>query len=679
MNVGALRPRFEAATQRVRDRLGPQHAGLVAILALAAVLDLHRLSQNGYANVYYSAAVRSMLGSLHRFLYVSFDPGGLISVDKPPLGLWLQTASAKVFGFAPLSLLVPEAIAAVLAVLALYLIVARRCGSLAGLLSALALAVFPSFVAVARDNNLDAVLILLMVLACGAALRACETGRIRHLLLCALLVGLAFNTKALAAYLVVPGLAAAYLICAPVPLPRRLLALVAAGALLAVVSAAWLAFVDLTPASQRPFVGGSTDNSELGLTFGYNGFGRVGGQVGGPGRIPGFHPKPPPATVVPASPSAAAHRGRRHRAKQPTSFGGPTGPLRLFNNGLADQGGWVLPFALLGTLAAVLTLGRRRDVRTATVTVFGVWFVVEAAVLSFSKGIVHPYYVSALGPGCAAMCGIGATSLARLATRSRWWLLLLAAAFAVTILAETTLLRREDYLRWDVPLMIAVAVVALGLVLVRRALAAPAVALGLAALLVAPTAYARTTWFAPVQGTFPAAGPYQAAGSGGFGLAPGSLRINRSLIAYLRAHHPGSRFELLTDASTTSASLILLGLRAAAVGGYSGTDPALSGPGLAGFVRRGEARYVLLGGAFSSRGGTAATRAVAVACRLIDPLAWRPLELAPNGAPIVPPQGRTTLELYDCRGRAEALVTGHAPRARGTRRRRTRRRNLKTA
>ena len=133
---------------------------------------MHRLSQNGYANIFYSAGVKSMLRSLHNFFFVSFDPGGLIMVDKPPLGLWVQAASAKLFGFSPLSLLLPEAIIGVLAVALLYRALARRLGGWAAVAGALALAVFPSFVAISRTNNVDALLILLMILACDAALRA---------------------------------------------------------------------------------------------------------------------------------------------------------------------------------------------------------------------------------------------------------------------------------------------------------------------------------------------------------------------------------------------------------------------------------------------------------------------------------------------------------------------------
>ncbi|MHB8235776.1 MAG: glycosyltransferase family 39 protein, partial [Solirubrobacteraceae bacterium] len=443
-----------------------RHVGFVIAVALSAVLNTVRLSQNGWANIFYSAGDQSMLRSLHNFVFVSFDPGGLVSVDKPPLALWVQAASAKLFGFTPLSLLLPEAIAGVLAVAALYVILARRLGPLAGFAGALAMAVFPSFVAVSRENGVDALLILLLVLACGAGLRAIETGRWRTLILSGVLVGLAFNTKTLAAYLVVPPIALGYLLCAPASLTRRGLQLVVAGLVMVAVSVAWLSFVDLTPASKRPYVGSSTNNSELGLTFEYNGFGRVEGQAGGPNttvvregaRVPLHHStsskskappaKPKPKAAAPASTSAKASSSS-HRAKYPIPFGGPPGPLRLFGIGLGDQSAWLLPFALFGVLAvALLAVSERRrrrreagstaresaaaerseeptpptgrrDPRLATAIVLGGWFLVEALVLSTSKGIVHPYYVSALAPGTGAMAGAGAVALLRLARGPR--------------------------------------------------------------------------------------------------------------------------------------------------------------------------------------------------------------------------------------------------------------------
>jgi 4-amino-4-deoxy-L-arabinose transferase-like glycosyltransferase len=670
-----------------RARPAPSHLALAAILALSAVLNLNHLAQNGYANIFYSAGARSMLRSLHNFVFVSFDPGGLISIDKPPLALWVEAASAKLFGFSPLSLLLPEAIAGVLSVALIYYVLTRRFGRLAALAAALALAVCPSFVAVSRDNGVDPLLILLMILACEAGLRATETGRWRALLLCGVLVGLAFNTKTLAAYLVVPGIALAYAVCAPGSVPRRVLQLLAAGLLMVAVSFSWITFVELTPASARPYVGSSTNNSELGLTFEYNGVGRVGGQTGGPGEIPsgtgGFAQPPPPqahARRAPVRPAPAASPRPRlspilpnGRARNPIPFGGPPSPLRLLGVGLGDQGGWMLPFALIGMLgvAVVLMLGRglaerpagaasprtpapggmasslRRDPRLAGLLVLGGWFVVEAGVLSLSKGIVHPYYVSALAPAGAAMAGAGAVALATLAERPHrdWRLLLAPLAIAATAATQIVLLDREHYLHWFAPVLLAGAALGTCALLLLPRFATFAMGFTFCLLLVAPTAYSTTTWLAPVEGTFPAAGPTQATGDGGVGVAGLDLHRDRALLRYVSFHGAGLRWPVMTDAADTAAPLILLGLDAGSLAGYSGTDPAIDGRGLAHLVATGQARYVVLGGEFSLRGGNRATAAVQRACRQLAPTLWQ-------GAPV----DLHGLVLFDCAGRERELA-----------------------
>jgi 4-amino-4-deoxy-L-arabinose transferase-like glycosyltransferase len=640
----------------------PRHAALVGILALSTVSSTHRLAQNGYANTFYSAGVKSMLESWHNFLFVSFDPGGLVTIDKPPLGVWAQVASAKLFGFSPLSLLLPEAIISTLAVAVLYRVLARRLGAAAGLAGALALVVFPSFVAVSRDNGVDPLLILLMILACGAALNAIEDGRWRWLLVCAGLVGLAFNTKTLAAYLIVPGIALAYLVCAPGSWYRRAGMLSVAGVVLGIVSFSWIAVVELTPASQRPYVGSSTNNTELGLTFDYNGFGRVEGEVGGPGQVhvsEGARVGAVPHRQT-AGGGSARHLVKRAparpplsptlpngRLRDPISFGGPTGPLRLFESRLADQGAWMLPFALIGLLAfALLTLAgerARRDPRLATLIVLGGWLLVEVAILSFSKGIVHPYYISAVGPGAAAMIAAGAIAFTQFARRRDWGFVLLPCAVIATVAVQVTILSYQHYMSWFAPVLIGGASIGVAAMAVRR-LTAPAMALLLGLLLIAPAAYASTTWLAPVQGTFPAAGPRQASGDGGFGVSAAALRIDRNLIRYVSAHRPGTRWAVLTDAAPTAAPLILLGLPAGALAGYSGTDPALDGPGLARLLTRGWARYVVIGGAYATRGGNLATKAVLRSCPQVPAAAWH----GPQPSPY-------ELVLFDCAGREAAL------------------------
>jgi 4-amino-4-deoxy-L-arabinose transferase-like glycosyltransferase len=725
----------EPTPQRLRERppagrptrMLIRYAGLPLVVAVSVVLNTHRLAQNGYANVFYSAGVQSMLHSLHNFLFVSFDPGGLVSVDKPPVALWVQVASAKLFGFSPLSLLYPEAIAGVLSVALLYVVLARRLGLAAAIAGSLTLAVFPSFVAVSRDNGVDPVLLLLMLAACATGLRACENGRWGTLLCSAVLVGLAFNTKTLAAYLVVPGVTLGFLVCAPGSLPRRLAQLIVAGVVLLAVSFAWIEFVDATPASKRPYVGSSTNNSELGLTFGYNGLGRVEGQSGGPSGAPvrpgGYVPvaqeraadaaagaahvhAPPPAPgehipkPEPTSPLVVT----RGRAKEPTPFGPSPNPLRLFGTGLGDQDGWMLPFALFGLLAVALLVlptsspsephedsaataeqaaatpppdglmaptaeqpalpadppppGRRlrspvaaldavARSRLAFAMCFGGWFLVEAAVLSLSKGIVHPYYVSGLAPATGAMAGAGAFALVKLAQGRRrlWGIALAACALATTVIAQVVLMHREHYMLWFAPVLIVGAALGVLALLATRRLAAPAVAAAFVLLLLTPAAYATSTWLAPVEGTFPVAGPKSFPGPGGYGVDARDAALNRAILDFVSTHHPGSRWALLTVASDTAAPMMLMGLPAGALGGYSGTDQALTGAGLARYVTRGEARYVLLGGGYSLRGGNQATKAVLRACKELPPWVWN--------SPVHYPFG---LVLFDCAGRAAALA-----------------------
>src|SRR5829696_7824932 len=247
---------------------------LVAILVLSAFLNLYDLTGEGYSNDYYAAAVKDMLTSWRNFFFVSFD-AGFVSVDKPPLGLWIQAASARLFGFNGLSLLLPQAIAGILSVALLYHLVRRAFGVVAGLLAALVLALTPISVAVQRNNLMDALLILALLLAAWAFMVAAERGSLRWVLLGAIVVGLGFNIKMLQAFLVLPAFYLLYLLAANTTWRRRLLHLGAATVVLLAVSLSWVVAVDLTPPAERPYVGSSPDDSVLSLVLGYNGFDRL--------------------------------------------------------------------------------------------------------------------------------------------------------------------------------------------------------------------------------------------------------------------------------------------------------------------------------------------------------------------------------------------------------------------
>jgi 4-amino-4-deoxy-L-arabinose transferase-like glycosyltransferase len=226
-----------------------------AVLLLAAALRLGRLNQNGYDNEYYAAAVRSMASGWHAFLYNAFDPTGFVSVDKPPVALWLQALAVKLFGFHGLTVLLPQVAEGVAAVALLDYLVRRRLGARAGVLAGLFLAAMPVSVATDRSNNTESCLVLVLLLAAWALLAAAERGSRWLLLLSAVLISLGFNVKMLAAFVVLPAFALVYLLGEPARWRRRIGDLALAGLVLVKRSLSWAVVYDLTPPDRRPFAG----------------------------------------------------------------------------------------------------------------------------------------------------------------------------------------------------------------------------------------------------------------------------------------------------------------------------------------------------------------------------------------------------------------------------------------
>ncbi|MGH2868917.1 MAG: ArnT family glycosyltransferase, partial [Solirubrobacteraceae bacterium] len=488
----ALRSVPRALTQL---RARPELAG---VLVIAGVLNLWGLSVNGWANTYYSAAVRSMTTSWHDFLYISLDKTGLMTVDKPPLALWVQALSARVFGFGSLNVLIPQALMGIAAAGLIYDLTRRRFGRPAGFAAGLALATTPVVVAVSRHNNPDELLVLCCVAALWFAARALETGTTKWLVWAAIFIGLGFETKMGVALMVVPGIAAAYLYVSPRGYLTAVRQLLAGGAALAVVGLAWPVLVTLTPAADRPWISGTSDNSVWSLIFSYNGVGRIAGQTGGPGGVTG-------QGGGPGGPGGGL-------------FGGSTGISRLLQSSLGDQAGWLLGFAVVaGVGLLVITRLRRRDPRTGWLIAVGGAFATTAIVFSFASGIFHPYYVSFLAPFTAALIGAG-VGLALSGTRSgRITAALAIAAGAVTELVVLGTL--NGALAWARPVVLAAAVLG---VLTAALKLSPRVRMGLlavalAGLLVAPVAWATETLGHATSGTFPAGGPASAGGFGGPG------------------------------------------------------------------------------------------------------------------------------------------------------------------
>ena len=374
-------PRPRAATRR-RALPFPE---LGALLLLAGVLNLWALDRNGWANEYYSAAVRSMSTSWHNFLYDSFDPSGLMTVDKPPLALWVQALSARVFGFHSWSILVPQALMGVATVALVYDLTRRLWGRTAGFVAGLVLAVTPITVAISRHNNPDALLALCCVGALWCLVRALQDGRTRWIVLAGVCVGLGFETKMGAALLVVPAIVAAWLWVAPRGRLAAMRQLLAGGAAMVVVGGAWPLLMMLTPAVEPPVDLGHERQQ---------------------------HPQPDPRLQRPRAPRRAgrrpADRGRRRVRAAARRSAAPPARCACSTRASAGRPAGCSASPLVAIVAlAVATRLRRADARTGWLIATGGMFLTTAVAFSFAQGIFHPYYVAQLAPFTAALVGAG--------------------------------------------------------------------------------------------------------------------------------------------------------------------------------------------------------------------------------------------------------------------------------
>jgi 4-amino-4-deoxy-L-arabinose transferase-like glycosyltransferase len=577
----------------------PELAGL---LVLAGVLYLWALDRNGFANEYYSAAVRSMTTSWHAFFYGSFDASGVMTVDKPPLALWVQALSARIFGFSSWSLLVPQALMGMATVALTYDLTKRQFGRVAGFVAGLALVLTPITVAISRHNNPDALLVLCCTAALWCVVRAFADGRTRWIVLAGVAVGLGFEAKMAAALLVVPAIAAAWLWVAPRGRFKATGQLLAGGAAMTVVGLAWPMLMWLTPATDRPWISGTSDNSIWSLILGYNGLGRLFGQSGGPGGGAG-------------GPGGFGGNGL---------FGGQPGLLRLFNEALGGQAAWLLGVAAVGGLGLlVATRLRRSDPRTGWLLLVGGAFLTTAVAFSRAEGIFHPYYVSQLAPFIAALVGATAAIVLRGDLLAR---IVGPAAVLAGVVCEIAILRdNPTSLSWWPGLLAAggvLAAVGLAVALAPRMRALVATA-AIALVLLAPATWAAETLGHATNGTFPAGGPATTGfaggpgggtggppgggtGNGGGGMFGGDSSTLTAAIAY--AQQNGGGAIAVASQSGAASSLISSGANVVAIGGFSGRESQVTTEWLADAVESGQIRYVLTtsGGGLPNDGRTGA-------------------------------------------------------------------------
>jgi 4-amino-4-deoxy-L-arabinose transferase-like glycosyltransferase len=629
---------------------------LGGILLISVLMNFYRLGQNGFDS-YYPPAVRSMMDNWHNFLFAAYDPGGFTSLDKPPVGFWFQVLSAKIFGLSPFSVLLPQALAGVLSVLLLYHLVRRHFGRTAGLLAALALALSPVSVVTNRNVTIDSTLTLALLAGAWAVLRAAETGRLRWLLLCAAAVGIGFNIKMLEAYLVVPAFGLLYLLAAPTSIRKRVLHLALASLLLLVISFSWALAVDLTPAAQRPHVGSTQDNSEISLALGYNGLQRLLGLGGTP-----IQANSKSATGIfyvggAGGPVQLPEGPPRGSVTTLAGFGGASGPLHLFTQPLAGQSGWLLPLAILGMIALAWQRRPRprSDRKAQSLILWGMWLLTMGIFFSVA-GFIHEYYLTVMAPAIAALCGIGLVTMWQDYRRSGWRGWLLPLALLVTAAEQVYILTSYPmWGRWMIPLIAILCILAAGALLVARlalrltdkAKAArfllPALAVGLMALMLAPTLWAAIPILQGTESDLPLAGPTQR-GDGG-GIVPGGkTTADPALIRYLEEHQGHARILVATDFMADSL-ILATNKPVMPLSGFSSYP--LTTAELTSLVANGTLRFFLLtGGGMPGGGGSSAVISwVMQHCSTVPPRLWQSSSPNPAGGDVGQGAGA---QLYDC-------------------------------
>ncbi|WP_410571320.1 ArnT family glycosyltransferase [Amycolatopsis sp. cmx-4-61] len=608
-----------AAPPKTRSR------ALLLVCLGAAVLYAWKIGDGQFGNTYYSAAAKSMTESFTDFLFGSFDPYGVVTVDKPPLALWPQALSVLVFGYHGWALLLPQVLEGVAAVFLLHRTVRLWAGENVALLAAVILALTPVTVIINRDNNPDTLLVLFLVAAAYALTRSFQDGR-KWLFWCAFFVGCGFLTKMLQAWIVVPAFALAYFTGTAAPVRRRLIDLLAAGVVLAVSSFWWIALHDWWP-GPKPYTGGSRDGSAWDLVFGYNGFGRLSGNGEGGGMV-----------IM------------RNGQQTMSSFGGDPGVGRMFNDVVGGQISWLLPLSLL----VLAVLGRRW--RDAGWLLWGGWLLVTAVVFSFAGGIWHPYYTTAMAPAVAAVSAAGLALLWRRHRRSLLPVAIaLSAAWAFVLTSRDTSF--HGWTRW--------AVLGTGLAAIAWLVVAPdrrALLAALVPLLLTPAVWSYAAARSTSAGILPAAGPATGPGaapppspggpgrklvlSGGDGTATLSDEQRRILE---HARRNGTEITLAVNAEAGVVAPFLIDSDATVIGmgGFGGRDNAPSVPQLDRWLADGKLRFVLSGtgtppGPPRSPAQGERQRWIEAHCTVVDPA-----EYGGHAGPVRAAGGADTL--YRCR------------------------------
>ncbi|MHA8111443.1 glycosyltransferase family 39 protein [Lactobacillaceae bacterium Melli_B4] len=616
---------------------------LVATLVIALVLYTWKIWESGSANDFYTSAITSMTQNFKNFWYASFDPAGYITVDKPPVALWFMAISAKIFGVHQWSVVLPSVLFGLGSVYLMYRLVKPKFGRLAGNLAAFAMTITPIVVADSRTNNMDATLVYFLLLAIYLLQKAVDKKNIWFLVTSFAVIGVAFNVKMLQAFMILPGMVLYYWLAAHVNWKKKIGNLSLATVALVIFTLIWPVSVDMTSASKRPYEGGSEHNSVLELAFGYNGTERLLGQsTGTGGAFPGMGSNSKSKTNTTQGqpggtpPTGTGQTNGKQNANQGNNAGGPggqqpggtrrggkmggggmggaggafnigtAGPFRLFQDQLGPQISWFLPFSIIGMISAfAFFIDRKRKWYQLTenqkeIVMWAGWLVPVYGFFSVAS-FFHPYYTIMLAPPIAAFFGIGLVTMLKqlkaAASFKDWKRYLLP--FAVVSTAALQAWYVSSYYVWATWLIL-IAGILFGIGLLLK----PAKPLksftigGLVTIMLAPAFWSMTPAIAGQSAAIPSAGPdLLSSGQGGGMGGIGNGSVNNKLLKYLEKNQGNAKFLFATDDSGTAAPYIIkTGKAVMAMGGFNGTDPAITLTQFKKLVKTGQLKYYYSGG-----------------------------------------------------------------------------------
>lgn len=562
---------------------------IASITALSFFLNFYAISNYGYANEYYSAAVLSMTKSFKNFFFISFDPSGMVSVDKPPLGLWIQAISVLIFGFKGWALLLPQALAGTCSCILIYILIKKYFGEISALISSFIFAITPIVVAVSRNNTIDMQLVFVLLIAAWFLFKSIESSKTLYLIIAGIFIGLGFNIKMLQAYMVIPAFALVYLIFANQKLSKRFITGIVTTLIMIAVSLSWALAVELYPASERPYVDSTSNNSVFELIIGHNGSERI---LGHNNDSKNSKPK-------------NKDYNESHSSPIDDYIGDPS-PFRLWIQNIYGQISWLIVIAIASIITCTKNL-KDKSMKNATFIFWEIWLFTMYIFFSFA-GFYHRYYLCMMAPAISILCGIGIPEMIKeFKLKTSWKQFALPISFIIAMILEIAHMMKYE----DLPVLLKpITFIATGICILfmllyylrnkKKYTFKIISATLLISLLAAPFYWSITPVIYVPSLVKPSAGPDIGTSDSkhiNANLKASSATSNEdfALQQYLSLHYKKGSFLVVSKKSSDVAKLIIsTSLPCYAYGGFLGTDNTLTVDKLKEYISEGKITYFLL-------------------------------------------------------------------------------------